>query len=274
MATRSEACDLCLGSNLAPYRAPAPPGRELFCCCDCSLVTALPRTIQMERSGGRVALEKHPLRDHRSDRRRASAVMRLIPSGRILEVDCERGYFLSALDPVRYETLGLEADPELAADAQSRLSGARLRGAVVAGTLQGAKLASASFDLVAIFGSLGKAASPRALLMEVSRLLKDGGHVVIETPSLTSLTARLRGARWQPLRDPDADYFFSPSSLERLGSVTGFSGGTIRMPMPVRWPSPGTLVYIARKTAVPYRQPSLVSLSDRLHRMSPARATD
>jgi SAM-dependent methyltransferase len=204
--------------------------------------------------------------------------MRLIPGGRILEVDCAAGGFLASLDPIRYEVTGLEADADLAALADRRLRETGARGGVLpraeCSRLSDSRLARASFDLVALFGTLGRSASPRALLMDISCLLKDGGHIVLETPSLSSITARLRGARWQPLHDPWSEFFFTPATLEHLGSVTGYSGGTIRMPMPVSWPPMGSLVYIARKAAVPLRRPVFSRLGMRGRELTPASATD
>jgi len=272
MATRAGSCDLCLEADMVPSRAQSPSGRALFSCARCGLVSAWPRRAD------RTTPPPGRPRDPRMDARRASSIMRLITSGRILEVDCGAGTFLTALDPIRFEVVGLEADDHLAALAGRRLREAGARGSVFPRAecerLSDAQMGRGSFDLVAVFGSLGRAASPRALLMDISCLLKDGGHVVLETPSLTSITARLRGSRWQPLHDPWSEFFFTPTTLEQLGSVTGFSGGTIRTPMPVSWPPLGSLVYIARKAAVPLRRPVFDRLSMRGRELSPASATD
>jgi SAM-dependent methyltransferase len=257
---------------MVPSRAQSPTGRALFSCACCGLVSAWPRRV--DRS---TPPPSRP-RDARADARRASAIQRLIQGGRILEVDCGTGQFIAGLDPVRFEVVGLESDADLAAMAERRLRDAGARGTVLprveSARLSDSRLARGSFDLVAVFGSLSRAASPRALLMDISCLLKDGGHVVLETPSLSSITARLRGARWQPLHDPWSEFFFTPATLEQLGSVTGFSGGTIRMPMPVSWPPLGSLVYIARKAAVPLRRPVFSRLAMRGRDLTPASATD
>ena len=110
--------------------------------------------------------------------------------------------------------------------------------------------------------------------MEASRLLKDGGYAVVETPGISSLTARLFGARWQPLRDTANDYFFTAATLERLAAVCGLTAGSFRPTVLVGWPPPGTLVYVGRKTAVSVRAPGLASLAGQVGKMTPMGATD
>ncbi len=267
MATLDSCCDLCRGTSFEPYTTVAPPGRELLGCTSCGLVTALPasrRTAPM--------YDSH--RDSRSDARRATALMRLLPSGRILEIGCGEGRVLAGLDPARYAAVGLETSADLAAAARRRLRGKGVRGDVLAAAPSGARLAAASFDLIAMFGTLSRSPSPRALLMEASRLLKDGGYAVVETPGLSSLTAKLFGARWQPLRDTANDYFFTAATLERLAAVCGLTAGSFRPTVLVGWPPPGTLVYIGCKTAASVKAPGLASLAGQVGKMTPMGATD
>lgn len=244
-------CDLCFGCDLAPFRDASACGRVLLRCRGCGLVVA------HGPSGGSPDVPDRG----RADLRRAAAVMRLIPSGRVLDLDCGEGRFLAALDPTRYEVAGLEADPDTAVRAAERIAHAGQRGTVVQGWLPRPEFAPESFDLIGLFGVLPRAGSPRATLMEVSRLLRTGGYALIEVPSLSSMTARLLGSRWRPLRDPGSSYFFSPASLERMATSCGFVPGAPRLAVPVGWPSPGTLVYAARKSAVAARRPGLSALS-------------
>ncbi|HZI93407.1 MAG TPA: methyltransferase domain-containing protein [Patescibacteria group bacterium] len=195
--------------------------------------------------------------------------MKILPSGAVLEVGTGEGHFLCALNPGRYEVVGVEASAEAAATARRRIADRGLRGGVRQGSLHDAGLPAETFDLIALFGSLGGAGSPRAICMEVARLLRSGGYAVIETPSLSSLTALLCGTRWRPLRDPHSDYFFSPACLDRLLSSCGLSPGVARMPVPVGWPSPGNLVYITRKSSIAIRATSLTDLASNVGNIAP-----
>ena len=233
-------CDVCFSSGMVPYPGMTGCGRELLTCTSCGLV--------MARPGSRPS-EPRPSspREPRDDERRAAVVRRLLESGRVLEVGCGTGGVLAALDPTLYVVTGIEPDPPDAAIARERLRSVGARGGVPGGDLVHGGLPAESFDLVALFGYLGRCESPRAVLMEVSRLLRPGGCVLIETPSLASLTAWLRGARWQPLHDPVVDYFFTPDTLRRLVTTCGFEPGAVRPSLAAGWPHPGVIVYLARK---------------------------
>ena len=260
------ACDLCRGSQFEVYLESTSCGRELVRCKECGLVSA------RAGSGGRVP-EQSAARDPRTDLKRAAAVMRLLSSGKVLEIGCGTGDFLSSLNPARYEVVGVETAASRAAEAQRKLAKASLRGAIVPAPLAEAGLPAETFDLVAMFCTLERTPSPRATLMEASRLLRAGGLAVLETPSLSSLTARLCGSRWHPLSDPGAEHFFTSSSLHRLASTCGLAGGAARMSIPLGWPSPGTLVLVARKSAVSLKVAGLAELASPVGKISPMGAT-
>jgi 2-polyprenyl-3-methyl-5-hydroxy-6-metoxy-1,4-benzoquinol methylase len=209
----------------------------------------------------------------RTDLKRAAAVMRILPGGRILEVGCGAGSLLACLDPDRYEVVGVESSAPLAAEARRRLAESGVRGAIVEGCITEAKLSSEGFDLVAMFGTLDNCPSPRTTFMKASELLRGGGYAVIETPSLSSLTARLYGMRWEPLRDPATEYFFTAASLERLATLCGLTSGAAWLTLLGGWPPPGTLLYVARKSGPPVKLADLADLAPEVRKMTPMGAT-
>ena len=243
-------CDVCRGAAFSRYRRMSPAGRELIRCGACGVVAA------MSPREGRPVGEAPPIpaapRDPRIDGRRAAEVMRLIEGGRVLEMGCGSGHFLSALDPVRFKTTGLPGAPGSAALPPG---------------------AEESFDVVALFGGLGSVASPRATMMEGCRLLKPGGLAVVETPCITSLTARFCGSRWQPLSDPASLWFFSGPTLERLATTCGLTPCSSRGPFLSGWPPPGNLFFVARKTSETVRLGSLAEVTASAVRARPIGAT-
>ncbi len=268
MTQEKPSCDLCLGTQHEPYRASGPHGRRLLRCRACGLVAAAPPW----RPGAAAS------RDPRADARRAAALMRLLPSGGILEIGCGPGGVLGELDSLRYEAVGLEVDPELAEEAARRLRETGLRGGVVIASPVEARLPAEAFDLVAVFGALERSPSPRALLSETARVLKPGGRVVVETPSLSSLTARLHRGRWRPLRDPSVGHFFTHATLTRMARLCGLVGSDVLAALPSAWPPPGTLVYVARKSAVACHardaSPELLPMQGPAGKMAAAGAAD
>lgn len=266
MSRRAVACDVCKGTEFEPYLEPRRCGRVLDRCRACGLVIAADDSCRDAPRGPAA-------RDPRTDQRRAAAVMKILQTGRILEVGCGEGYVLSALDPKRYEVVGVEPSPEAAASAARRIAQAGLRGGARNGSLIDAALPAETFDLVALFGTLGSEISPRATCMEVARVLRAGGYAIIETPSLSSLTALLFGARWRPLRDLRSEFFFTPASIERLASSCGLAPGVSRLPVPAGWPSLGTLVYVATKSSLTQRADSLSGLAANVGKIAPMGAS-
>ena len=249
------ACDVCRGIEFSKYRGGNAAGRELLRCLVCGVVAASPglgsdRAAASGSEEGRESGEER--RDPRMDRRRAAAVMRLIEGGRVLEMGCGPGHFLSALDPVRFKTTGLPGAPGSAALPQGH---------------------EESFDIVALFGGLGQAASPRATMMEVCRLLKPGGLAVIETPCVSSLTARLCGTRWEPLANPRAAWFFSGASLDRLAVTCGMVPFSSRTAFLTSWPQPGHLFHVARKSSETVRGELFAGVAAGTVRTQPIGAT-
>src|SRR5262245_52508684 len=123
MSRRPAFCDVCTGTEFEPYLQSSPCGRALERCRVCGLVMAATDTAG-------TALAGPAPRDGRADARRAAVVMKLLPSGRVLEVGCGEGLFLSSLDPARYEVVGVEDCAEVAVAAGRRLAEAGLRGGV------------------------------------------------------------------------------------------------------------------------------------------------
>ncbi len=63
---------------------------------------------------------------------------------------------------------------------------------------------------------------PRDVLSELFRTLEAGAAVVIKVPNHGSLPRRFRGANWCGYRFPDHVNYFTPDTLTRLLTETGF----------------------------------------------------
>lgn len=188
--------------------------------------------VEAEEAPVRRALFAHRLRWLQS----------FIPSGRLLEVGCAEGEFLVLARSAGFDVVGIEPDPVTSARARQvhRLD-------VITGALADSLFAPASFDLVVMFHVIEHVNSPRAALEEISRVLKPGGFLFVETPNIETPWLRIFRRRWRHFI-PDHYYFFSPRTLRQVLEATGF---TVRCIERV-----GKLV-------------SLRLLADRLRRMTP-----
>jgi SAM-dependent methyltransferase len=86
---------------------------------------------------------------------------------------------------------------------------------VVAGTLEDVAAPPGGFDAVTLFHVIEHVASPRTLLEQVRGVVKSGGTVLIETPTVDCAWFRLAPRTWRQLI-PDHYFFFSEATLGRL----------------------------------------------------------
>jgi 2-polyprenyl-3-methyl-5-hydroxy-6-metoxy-1,4-benzoquinol methylase len=141
-----------------------------------------------------------------------------LKTGRILDVGCGAGFFLRALDQTMWDRFGVETG-EVAAREASRAIGSRR---VFPGTLIESACEDGAFDVVTLWSALEHMNEPRENLIEARRILKPGGTLIVQVPNAASYQARLFGGDWFALDAPRHRYHFSPRTLERLLSQTGF----------------------------------------------------
>ncbi len=169
------------------------------------------------------AIEDEPRLWRRWDRRygilkRRWAVERLHPKGRLLDVGCATGIFLHEMQQAGWDVVGIE--PNLnAADYARRRFGLQ----IYIGTLRQVGLPSAAFDVITLWDVLEHLPTPWADLVEVHRLLKDNGLLVIRIPNLESLEARLFGPFWLGWDLPRHLYLFPRRALVAGLSELGFT---------------------------------------------------
>jgi len=94
---------------------------------------------------------------------------------------------------------------------------------VLTGTLEDARLETETFDVVVINHVLEHVVNPRTLLVEVHRILKNDGLLVIGVPNIGSIMACLRGSKWKSLRPEEHIWQFSPVTIKWLAKETGFT---------------------------------------------------
>jgi 2-polyprenyl-3-methyl-5-hydroxy-6-metoxy-1,4-benzoquinol methylase len=139
-------------------------------------------------------------------------------AGRILDVGCGAGFFLRALDQRLWDRFGVETGDTAAAAANKALG----KGRVFEGGLIESECADEAFDVVTFWSALEHMNEPRANLMEARRIIKPHGTLIAQVPNAASYQARLFNGDWFSLDAPRHRYHFSPRSLERLLSQSGF----------------------------------------------------
>ncbi|HLH30270.1 MAG TPA: class I SAM-dependent methyltransferase [Terriglobia bacterium] len=228
MSTSFSPCDLCGAAN--PRFILNSPGLDgpLVQCVNCGFRYVGTRRSQLvfgshsaEETTARVRAANKEFQslseneEHRLGKLNAAWRLDLIrkykPGGRLLEIGCARGDFLSvARGP--FDAFGVEPNPELAAS-----SGA------VAPVHQDIieRTPWKDFDVVASFHVIEHVDSPHRFIAAAAERLKAGGLLVIETPDIDSLPFRLMKSRWRQFI-PEHYFFFDRSTISRLLIDNGF----------------------------------------------------
>jgi SAM-dependent methyltransferase len=171
--------------------------------------------------------DKLSLRDKSS--RLLDAIERHVAPGRFLDVGCAYGFSLQVARERGWLVEGIEPALRVAAQVQREL------GVPVHRDLFAAGLPDRSFDAVALWDVIEHLPEPHQALVELRRILREGGCCSIVTPDLSSLAARLMGSRWEEMcKMPEHIYFFDRTSLQRLLERAGF--------VPLEWGTIGKLM--------------------------------
>ncbi len=138
-------------------------------------------------------------------------------SGKILDVGCGDGEFLSSLNANEWETYGLEFSVAACAIAKNK-------GVNVAQIdLVNSNFSSCFFDVVTMWHVLEHLSDPLSALHKARQILKDDGLLVIEVPNSACLTFRLCKTHWTPLGIPWHFQHFTPETLISMLTSAGFT---------------------------------------------------
>jgi len=135
---------------------------------------------------------------------------------RILDVGAGGGIFLNLLNKLGYEGHGIEPSHALCRKAYEKYS-ISLRQGVLREKLPNDK----TFDLITLWEVIEHFSSPNHEIKKISSHLDPLGKILIATPNVQSLSARILGPRWWSYREMHLHYF-SPNSLETLMRRFGF----------------------------------------------------
>jgi SAM-dependent methyltransferase len=204
-------------------------------CDDCGLVYVTPRLapgalieeVYDEGYWSSDAAKDRGYSDYRSDaplylrtyKKRLAVVRRhFARPGRVLDVGCAAGYFLSVMRDEGWDVTGIEPSDAIRAQAAERIGASRVHG----GLLQDAPVEPHSFDLVTFWDVIEHIPDPVAALRHAGDLLAPGGKLLIETQDVSSRAARMLGKAWQHYKHAEHIYHFDPRTMLDLLRRAGF----------------------------------------------------
>jgi len=223
--SRLIACNLCGGAN---HRKILETRDYTFVrCADCGLSFQNPQPVfddlkfrygqdyfeyELRNEENFFNLMKLGLQDIRFFRR----ISPLDQGGKFLDVGCATGMLLGYMRERGWNVQGVELCRE------SAEHGMRTRKVdIFIGTLEQAGFSASSFSVVHFSHLIEHVPDPKAFLLEIRRILAPGGYVVVVTPNIDGLQARLFRERW---RSAIADHLtlFSKTTLRAMLRCTGY----------------------------------------------------
>jgi len=146
-----------------------------------------------------------------------------VKPGKILDVGCGSGRFLSIMKAAGWDVAGVENDP-----AAAKIARERYDIPVVAGTLEEAGVADGLFDCVTLSHVIEHVRDPVGLLRECHRVLKSKGLLVVTTPNIASLGHTKFRQNWLHLDPPRHFFLFSPKTLGAVAKHSRFQTVQVR----------------------------------------------
>lgn len=175
---------------------------------------------------------------------RSRAIGKKTHARKVLDVGCGDGRFLAAMAVRGWRCEGMETDAVAAELARHRT------GATVHETpLESLSGDESSYDLVSLLHVLEHVPDPRVTLEAARRVLKPGGTLLLALPNIRCLEAMLFGNAWYHLDLPRHFWGFTPRTLSRLVTESGFSVTSLRF-FPFLF-APQSLRYALRPRCAP-----------------------
>ena len=143
-------------------------------------------------------------------------INRLKPAkGKLLDIGCYEGNFLEQAKAGGWECYGVE--PEIGA---ARYANEQLHLNVKQCVIEKAEFEDNCFDAITILATLEHVPDPRNLLVEVKRILKPDGVLLVSVPTIPAYLPIIR-SKWRMFIG-DHYYFFTDESLQKLLEKVGF----------------------------------------------------
>lgn len=200
-------------------------------------------------------------------------------SASLLDVGCGPGAGLEAARSLGYDAWGLDMS-----ETAVKVASSRHPDRVRLGTLSDRLFPRGFFDVITLFDVIEHVYDPRALAVDLAWHLAPEGRLVVATPNVKSLLARVTGRRWVSYKIPEHVAYFSPRTLaealapgfeiehvsscgqyvsgdfllSRIGDALPFGGGLLRAATRLLPPgcaalyaNSGSMLVMARRSPAP-----------------------
>lgn len=218
-------CELCGRSG---EMLPLYPAHGIVRCPDCDLVFYAGKASADDLYGDEY-FAGGEYYDYQSDkdvlqrnfRTQITRLLRLVPSGRLLEIGSAYGFFLDVARH-HWDVVGMDVSEEGVRHGREVLGLPIFRGDFLDAPDQ-----PESFDLICLWDTIEHLPRPVQTIEKAARWLKPGGALVMTTGDIGSFVARVRGARWRQIHPPTHLFYFSRKTLRRAVEQAGLRVRTV-----------------------------------------------
>ena len=196
--------------------------QRLVTCAACAMIYENPRFPDEIILAGYTSSEEgghdsqYRMRVQSFHRALVKLARRLPPKGsRILDIGTAGGAFLDAADRFGYQAFGLEPSKFLAEQGNGR--GLKIQ----RGTIVDHPFEPASFDMVCLWDVIEHLTDPKGALVDIRRLLRADGILLINFPDIGTWQARLAGRRFWWLLSVHLHHF-KRKTISEICVRTGF----------------------------------------------------
>lgn len=199
-----------------------PGTQNLVKCRDCGMIYESPRYDAATIVSGYMASQEaghdsqYPMRVNSFYKTLVKHAARLPkPGARILDIGTAGGAFLDAAKKFGYDAHGMEPSADLVARGKSR--GLQIE----QGTIENHTFQPGSFDMVCLWDVIEHLPDPKAALIEIRKLLKPDGILLINFPDIGTTQAKLAGKRYWWILSVHLHHF-TRDSIRNICDRTGF----------------------------------------------------
>lgn len=136
--------------------------------------------------------------------------------GRLLEIGCASGSYLHHMAQRGWEVAGIEFSPTAAASARA------LGYSVETGALETIEKRADSYDLIVGWMVLEHLHQPVQSLRKLAGWARPGAMLVVSTPNVGSMEARVFGPRWYALQLPTHLFHYDEESISHVMRASGW----------------------------------------------------
>lgn len=155
-------------------------------------------------------------------KKRKNFVYKYCKGGKLLDIGCSTGDFLDEIGDYgrnnQWELFGVEIS-EYAANIARKKNHLRIFNS----TLEGVNFPDRFFDVITLWDVLEHLHDPFESLLEMNRILKPGGILLVRVPNFDSMDRSIFKSNWAGWDAPRHLYVFGKTNIKALLNKTGFS---------------------------------------------------